>query len=678
MFSSEVQNINRISPLEAGNYSQSRTLHNNEMLNTIRRSASFLKRGENSAKLIYEEQDHFRKWIQENVSKKCCTHFVESESTAKAMGPVCECGYPRSCHSEEALQAGRLQNEKWSNTKHLQQLPTDAFGDIAFEGQGQKSGKYVRVSNNTAPVTLYQLMTKYWGLNPPRLLISVTGGAKNFHLKPDLKFMFRRGLIKVAQSTGAWIITGGSFAGVMKYVGEAVRHCNMTSNYKEKQIVAIGIASWGIVHNRDSLVDVQGKFPATYYIDEANQGKLSCLDHNHTHFILVDDGTHGHYGVEISLRTQLEKYISKQRMGTEDAGLEIPIVCVALEGGPGTLNTIHSAMGNGTPCVIVEGSGRVADVLAGAADLPMAQITISFIQKQLRTFFADCYSMFSERDIILWTKKIQDIIRMRELLTVFRANTSGNDDLDVAILQALLKASSSSGHQWQENLDHQLQLAVAWNRLDIAKSHIFTDDKQWKSSHLHQATFAALVGNKPGFVELFLENGVNLSEFLSPRMLVRLYNNIPHYTPLYKKLRKVVDGEKQPQISDKLEKKRNVLLHHISVVLQELLGEFMEPLYKQPNISFRKSFNMTSINRQPDELYEGTLEDPERDLFIWAILLKRKNLASIFWVQGMDSIAASLVACKILKKISSDENDTDLYEEMEELAQEYEDQAVAW
>lgn len=42
----------------------------------------------------------------------------------------------------------------------------------------------------------------------------------------------------------------------------------------------------------------------------------------------------------------------------------------------------------------------------------------------------------------------------------------------------------------------------------------------------------------------------------------------------------------------------------------------------------------------------------------------------------MDSIAASLIACKILKKISSEENDTDLSELMEELAQEYEDQAV--
>ena len=40
------------------------------------------------------------------------------------------------------------------------------------------------------------------------MVISVTGGAKSFSLKPRLKEAFSKGLIKVAESTGAWIITG--------------------------------------------------------------------------------------------------------------------------------------------------------------------------------------------------------------------------------------------------------------------------------------------------------------------------------------------------------------------------------------------------------------------------------------------------------------------------------------
>lgn len=41
-------------------------------------------------------------------------------------------------------------------------------------------------------------------------------------------------------------------------------------------------------------------------------------------------------------------------------------------------------------------------------------------------------------------------------------------------------ASQSHDHFGHENWDHQLKLAVAWNRVDIARSEIFTDERQWK------------------------------------------------------------------------------------------------------------------------------------------------------------------------------------------------------
>lgn len=41
-------------------------------------------------------------------------------------------------------------------------------------------------------------------------------------------------------------------------------------------------------------------------------------------------------------------------------------------------------------------------------------------------------------------------------------------------------ASQNQDHFGRENLDHQLKLAVAWNRVDIARSEIFTDDHEWK------------------------------------------------------------------------------------------------------------------------------------------------------------------------------------------------------
>jgi transient receptor potential cation channel subfamily M protein 2 len=39
--------------------------------------------------------------------------------------------------------------------------------------------------------------------------------------------------------------------------------------------------------------------------------KRAPLDPNHTHFILVDNGSEGIYGVEIEFRARLESYISE-------------------------------------------------------------------------------------------------------------------------------------------------------------------------------------------------------------------------------------------------------------------------------------------------------------------------------------------------------------------------------
>ena len=53
---------------------------------------------------------------------------------------------------------------------------------------------------------------------------------------------------------GAWIITGGTSTGVMEFVGEAVKDFQLQSGSTEQQVVALGIATWGIVDNKQSLI----------------------------------------------------------------------------------------------------------------------------------------------------------------------------------------------------------------------------------------------------------------------------------------------------------------------------------------------------------------------------------------------------------------------------------------
>lgn len=71
----------------------------------------------------------------------------------------------------------------------------------------------------------------------------------------------------------------------------------------------------------------------------------------------------------------------------------------------------------------------------------------------------------------------------------------------------------------------QLSLALAWNRVDIARSEIFVYGREWTEGVLEEAMMEALVKNNLDFVQLLLEMGVQMANFLSISRLEELYNS---------------------------------------------------------------------------------------------------------------------------------------------------------
>lgn len=90
-----------------------------------------------------------------------------------------------------------------------------------------------------------------WNLQAPKLIISVTGGAQKFTIPQRMKKAFKRGLIKAAASTGAWIISGGTNTGVMRLVGEAVAD---EFHKQSTNLTVLGIATWGKVALREQMI----------------------------------------------------------------------------------------------------------------------------------------------------------------------------------------------------------------------------------------------------------------------------------------------------------------------------------------------------------------------------------------------------------------------------------------
>lgn len=57
---------------------------------------------------------------------------------------------------------------------------------------------------------------------------------------------------------GAWIMTSGLREGVGRCVGEAVRdHCATASSLSQAKIIAVGVAPWGLIYQRQQLINPQ-------------------------------------------------------------------------------------------------------------------------------------------------------------------------------------------------------------------------------------------------------------------------------------------------------------------------------------------------------------------------------------------------------------------------------------
>ena len=64
---------------------------------------------------------------------------------------------------------------------------------------------------------------------------------------------------------------------------------------------------------------------------DTKKPKGPLLDPNHTHFILVDNGTEGNYGVEIKLRGKVEKCISEQTISGNTSKLWYHLGCMQFD-----------------------------------------------------------------------------------------------------------------------------------------------------------------------------------------------------------------------------------------------------------------------------------------------------------------------------------------------------------
>uniref|UniRef100_A0A3P8XFZ6 Transient receptor potential cation channel, subfamily M, member 4a n=1 Tax=Esox lucius TaxID=8010 RepID=A0A3P8XFZ6_ESOLU len=615
-----------------------------------------------------------------------------------------QCGSGRDTHSSIATGDcfGAAIVTQWNSSQHSSEYPTDAFGEMEFTGAGRKHSNFVRLSCDTLPPVVYQLMTSHWGVRSPNLVVSVVGGGGNEKVKTWVREVLRQGLVRAAQSTGAWILTGGLREGIGRCVGEAVRdHSAAASSLSQKKVIAVGVAPWGLVSDRQKLVNEQGSFPARYYVQNTSWDSC-CLDINYQAFLLVDDGSVGRRGVETAFRAKMEEYISHQRTGLCGSGsIDIPVLCMLIAGEGNMLERMDLSLSKNIPWLVLNGSGRAADLICELLDalsaLPTCTTSPSPENEGNQSPSAELRDRARERVKRYFPAKAEleklvdralSIYQNRDLITVFNGEQESPDDFDTVLLRALVRANkrvSSNASEYTE----ELKLAVAWNRVDIAKSELFNGDIQWKYKDLEDSMTDALINDKPQFVRLFNENGLNIVDYLTYQRLEGLYCSLSDSTLTYALLQRRLSERHGLAAPHKETRQTFPADPHsmlgpaesVSRLLWDIMGDVCQPFYytllelDQSTSTWRAMKHVNRLLLGECSYRKQHCQYPWASLFIWAVLQNRSEMAVYFWEMAGESVLGALAACKILRELSKLESETETKLSMKELAQKFENLA---
>uniref|UniRef100_A0A3Q2UUP9 non-specific serine/threonine protein kinase n=1 Tax=Haplochromis burtoni TaxID=8153 RepID=A0A3Q2UUP9_HAPBU len=395
----------------------------------------------------------------------------------------------------------------------------------------------------------------------------------------------------------------------------------------------------------------------------------------------------------------------------------VPVVALIFEGGPNVILTVLEYLQESppVPVVVCEGTGRAADILAyvhkqteEGGGLPDG-VETDIIATIKKTF------NFSQGEAIHLFQTLMECMKSKELITVFHISSEEHQDIDVAILRALLQGTNASAFD-------QLVLTLAWDRVDIAKNHVFVYGQQLLVSSLEQAMLDALVMDRVDFVKLLIENGVSMHRFLTISRLEELYNTKqpPNNPTLLHLVRDVKQSHLPPNYK--------ITLIDVGLVIEYLMGGTYRCNYTRKRFRIiynnlhgnsrrsgrhtagpglrksHESFSMQADKKektrhnhfiktaQPYKPKSSTeqkqkrskeeivdIDDPEtrrfpypfNELLVWAVLMKRQKMSLFLWQHGEENMAKALVACKLCRSMSYEAKKSDVVDDTSEELKEY-------
>ncbi|XP_063680838.1 transient receptor potential cation channel subfamily M member 2-like isoform X3 [Bolinopsis microptera] len=704
-----------------------------ELINKKKKKKKFGRKKHRSDDSEEERRNGY--YITDTFCRRECNKFVSNSATEEN---TCKCGFLDDEHSEAALSYRHIHTADWDPAVDTVTLPTNAYGEIDFlHADNDVLPLYLRCDMEVDVVELGNLLLDKWAMPLPNLLISVFGGHSKFDSK-KMNYLaaesdIKEGLVKAARDTKGWLFTSGVNHGVSNLVGDAVAMKRSFVN----AIPVIGVNSWGAVANSNDLIDAkeQGLFPAKYIAlrqnelernPETNKPKSMSLEHEHTHFLLVDFGTKNNFHeTDVrKFRIKLQQYLVQRT--------QAQLVSVLIEGGSGSLEEALIRVKTGLPVVVLGDSGRISNVLSLAVDLAkdenvcdgLGMRTERRIQSEddrmkVRSALTAALPRLEESKYDEFMGIIEEVILHEDLVTIWKCGKG--TALDTTILQGLIKSianhknsgepeeepdNSAEGQAQREQtqrtrakelMKRQLELAIQWDRLDIATEFIFENksnnmDLHLTESELNEMLNLAIKHKQIRFIRNIIERNANISSFLTvDRFETILRENTPTNSLFYELMKK-----KCPSVEHWTFEHFEMVIHDISEGVFRVPGRTRAPEHQvDPSdngfslqsikicgnskrnggaANYAHVDNMTGDGRKS----KFDFMDPGSLLTVYMVLIHEQELAKVIWEYSSTPLFLGLVCTCINNWLSAQQKETLLIsdamgQQLEEYGNEFEE-----
>ncbi|CAF1014905.1 unnamed protein product [Adineta ricciae] len=648
-------------------------------------------------------------------SRTCKIYSIQQQNSPNGQNTTCVCGRLAQRHSfsGESHQsiAVREGNRQWQPPNEFRDLVDGVKVPINIFGRLESTNcKFVRISIQTKLKDIYDLLVADCKECKPKLVLSVFGGAKYFTMTERLEKEIIRGIVDAASATDTWILTAGISNGVSKLVGEGISHYRLLREYPNR-VKCIGMTMWGTVNEstRFELKHSTNNYPKealNRQIPDTIQEDKETIESNHTHCILFDDGRLNGYLADHE-RNELVTHASNQTNHTcLFKGYGVTII---VEGGLNTLDVIENDIKNHRPVVLIEGSGRLADVLAtlieqcsSFEDNDQWTLTDDDIRKVIEYFLPNPLAI----DMPLAIRRIKQILQKknRYLLHVFSLNRDNNvaETIFRAIFVQIETTETDTmsdpltqAQRRRNDEDRLIDLAVEWNYFDgvlpILKSRA---DEKFHQDHTSPDVYLkrekeifqrSIEKDRPLFVEYFL------AAMFDPLILIGSENTSERHrilSDLYRVCHDQMERNQRRYISTLLGNTTANTVEQLDRRLTKFIGSFIEPIYTGERDTIRQRVcidmkellcrfcNDTQTRDHHEYQNRYTKDQSLRDLFFLAVFMDMTEMAKTLLLHLPSRICGALIASTIFKRYAKLSSTVYLKNKFQDQALEFETYAA--